>query len=66
MPGVVPFVHPGPPTSPSAFDQPPEYHAQSMPLALRRSPIVGAVCNGSLSAVGEEYGWTAGWMVLTA
>ena len=41
---------PGAPTSPSAFDQPPEYQAQSTPFALRRSPIVGAVCGGSLRA----------------
>jgi len=39
VPGVVPFVQPGPPTSPSAFDQPPLYHAQSMPLSLSRLPI---------------------------
>ena len=45
--GALPFVQPGAPTSPSALDQPPEYQAQSMPLALRRSPIVGAVCGGS-------------------
>jgi hypothetical protein len=56
VPGVVPFVQPGPPTSPLAFDQPPEYQAQSTPLALSRSPIVGAVCGGSLSAVADEYG----------
>ena len=59
---------PGASTSPSAFDQPPEYHAQSTPLALRRSPIVGAVCGGSLraSAVPGGNGWYGGWIVLTA
>jgi hypothetical protein len=54
--GPVPFVHPGALTSPLAFDQPPEYQAQSTPLALSRSPMVGAVCGGSLSAVGDENG----------
>ena len=57
--GAVPFVQPGAPMSPSAFDQPPEYQAQSTPFALRRSPIVGAVCGGSLraSAVPGWKGW---------
>jgi hypothetical protein len=57
--GPLPFVHPGAPTSPSAFDQPPEYHAQSMSAPLRRSPIVGAVCGGSRLAWGVP-GWI-GW-----
>ena len=54
-----PFVQPGAPTSPSAFDQPPEYQAQSTPAALSRSPMVGAVCGGSrlASAVPGAYGW---------
>ena len=57
--GPVPFVQPGASTSPSAFDQPPEYQAQSTPFALSRSPIVGAVCGGSLraSAVPGWKGW---------
>ena len=46
-PGTVPFVHPGAPTSPSAFDQPPEYQAQLTPAAVNRSPIVAPVCGGS-------------------
>ena len=66
--GPVPFVHPGAPTSPLAFDQPPEYHAQSTPFLLSRSPIVGAVWGGSrrVTAVPGAYGWYAGWIVLTA
>ena len=65
---MVPFVQPGPPTSPSAFDQPPLYHAQSMPFPLSRLPIVGAVCGGSrrARAVPGAYGWYGGWIVLTA
>ena len=51
--------------SPSAFDQPPEYHAQSTPRALRRSPIVGAVWGGSRVA-GRAPAGTRGWIVLTA
>ena len=47
---MLPFVQPGPPTSPFAFDQPPEYQAQSTPLSLSRLPIVGAVCGGSRRA----------------
>ena len=62
--GAVPFVHPGALTSPSAFDQPPEYQAQSTPFALRRSPMVGAVWGGSCSP--PPCGWYVGWMVLTA
>ena len=46
----VPFVHPGAPTSPLAFDQPPEYQAQSMPCSLSRSPIVAPFCGGSRRA----------------
>jgi len=46
-PGTLPFVQPGAPTSPSAFDQPPEYHAQLTPAALNSSPIVFPVCGGS-------------------
>jgi hypothetical protein len=57
VPGVVPFVQPGAPTSPLAFDHPPEYQAQPIPFPLRRSPIVGAVCGDSFVAVGDEKGW---------
>jgi hypothetical protein len=63
-PGPLPFVQPGAPTSPSALDQPPEYHAQSMPLADRRSPIVGLVCAASCASV--PCGRYGGWIVLTA
>ena len=63
--GPVPFVQPGSPTRPSAFDQPPEYHAQSTPRSLRRSPIVGSVCGGSCVLFGAK-GWNAGWIVFTA
>src|SRR5262245_11291514 len=38
--GPVPLVQPGAPTSPLAFDQPPEYQAQSRPAPLSLSPIV--------------------------
>ena len=51
-----PFVHPGAPTSPFAFDQPPEYHAQSTPAPFRRSPIVGFVWGGSFAPNNPE-GW---------
>jgi len=56
--GAVPFVQPGAPTSPLAFDHPPEYQAQSTPASDSRSPIVGAVCGGSrrASAVPGAYG----------
>ena len=66
--GPVPLVQPGAPTSPLAFDHPPEYQAQSIPLALSRSPIVGAVCAGRrrVTAVPGAYGWYGGWIVLTA
>ena len=50
--GPVPFVQPGPPTSPLAFDQPPAYQAQSMPLADSSSPIVGVLWGGSRLAAG--------------
>jgi hypothetical protein len=62
--GPTPFVQPGAPTSPLAFDQPPEYQAQSTPFAVIRSPIVGFVCAGSLGAK-FEVGWKAGVWVLT-
>ena len=45
----MPFVQPGAPMSPSAFDQPPEYQAQLTPAAVSSSPIVVAVCGGSLT-----------------
>ena len=63
-PVTVPFVHPGAPTSPSAFDQPPEYHAQLTPAALSSSPIVVPVCGGSCGL--PLNGWYAGWIVFTA
>jgi len=68
VPRVLPFVQPGPPTSPFAFDQPPEYQAQSTPRWLSRLPIVGAVCGGSCFAgeVPGANGWYGGWIVLTA
>jgi hypothetical protein len=50
VPGVVPFVQPGPPTLPAALSQPPAYQAQSTPLAESRSPMVGVVSGGSLRA----------------
>jgi hypothetical protein len=62
--GAVPFVQPGAPTSPFAFDQPPEYQAQSMSLPLSRSPIVGFVCAGSFAPNCPE-GWKGGCIVLT-
>src|SRR5262245_59047492 len=66
--GPVPLVQPEPPTSPLAFDQPPEYHAQSTCLADRRSPIVGLVSSGRRrgTAVFGANGWVNGWVVLTA
>ena len=48
----LPLVQPGLPTAPLAFDQPPEYQAQSTFFALRRSPIVGCVCGGQAAVVG--------------
>ena len=66
--GPVPFVQPGSPTRPSAFDQPPAYHAHDRPAALSRSPIVGEPCGGSRRsrAVPGEYGCESGCVVLTA
>ena len=56
--------------SPVAFDQPPEYHAQSTPAFVSSSPIVGydAGSSGSrrFTAVPGEYGCTNGCVVLTA
>jgi hypothetical protein len=66
-PGVEPFVQPGPPTSPFAFDQPPEYQAHETPAPLRRSPIVGFVCGGSGATGGNApCGMYAGRIVFTA
>jgi len=48
----VPFVQPGPVVMPAALSQPPEYQAQSTPLADRRSPIVSYVWVGSAGANG--------------
>src|SRR5215813_6241578 len=64
----VPLVQPDAPTSPLAFDQPPEYQAQSTFLADSRSPIVGLVSGGSrrASAVFGANGWKNGCVVLTA
>ena len=64
----MPFVQPGAPTSPFAFDQPPEYQAQLTCAALSRSPIVACVCGGSrrVAGVPGAYGWYDGWIVLTA
>ena len=66
--GPAPLVQPGASTSPLAFDHPPEYQAQSIPLALSRSPIVGAVWAGRrrVAGVPGAYGWYGGWIVLTA
>ena len=44
--GPGPFVHPGDVVSPLAFDQPPEYQAQSIFASSRRSPIMGFVSGG--------------------
>src|SRR4051794_4089699 len=63
--GPAPFVQPGALTSPAAFDQPPEYHAQSTFAADRRSPIVGAVCGGSFAPKAPN-GCTDGCIVFTA
>src|SRR5919109_2337884 len=66
MPGFVGsvLVQPGPPTSPSAFDQPPEYQAQLTLAAVSSSPMLLPCCSGSW---GDPLnGWLAGWMVLTA
>src|SRR3954447_5403586 len=63
--GPAPFVQPGAFTSPAAFDQPREYHAQSTFAAVSRSPIVGAVCGGSL-APNVPNGCTVGCIVFTA
>src|SRR4051812_49808912 len=62
--GPLPFVHPGPLTTPAAFDQPPAYHAQSTPAAERRSPIVACVCSGSL-APNAPHGCCEGCCVFT-
>src|SRR3954447_26549584 len=68
QPVPVPFVHPGPFTSPLAFDQPPEYHAQSTCAALSRSPMVAPVCGGRRTdnAVFGRYGWYVGLLVMSA
>src|SRR2546423_5303298 len=68
VPGVLPLVQPAPPTLPAALSQPPEYQAQSTPLAESRSPIVAPVCGGScLVARGPRAnGWDVGWVVVTA
>jgi len=62
---AVPLVQPGAPTSPAAFDQPPEYQAQLTLAELSSSPIVVPFWSGSLVVL-ELVGWTAGWIVLTA
>jgi hypothetical protein len=66
--GPSPFVQPGPPITPAAFDQPPEYQAQLTPLALSSSPMFVFVSGGRrlASAVPGEYGWYHGCVVLTA
>ncbi len=64
--GPVPFVQPGPPMLPFAFDQPPAYQAQSMCAALSRSPIVGAVCGTVSCAPKMPEGWNGGRIVFTA
>ena len=53
---------------PAAFDQPPEYQAQSTLRALSRSPIVAPRWGGSRRASGvpSAYGWKVGWVVLMA
>ena len=63
--GPEPFVQPGPLTMPAAFDQPPAYHAQSIPLAVSRSPIVAFVSSGSF-APNEPDGACDGCIVFTA
>ena len=60
-----PFVQPGPPLSPAAFDHPPAYHAQSTDLALNLSPIVGAPSAGNTGA-NVPVGCHAGNIVFTA
>lgn len=62
--GPSPFVQPGAPMSPSAFDYPPEYHAQLTPAVLSSSPIVVPDCGGSYAP--PPWGWNVGWMVLIA
>ena len=66
--GPSPFVQPGPPITPAAFDQPPEYQAQLTPLALSSSPMLVFVSGGRrlASAVPGEKGWYHGCVVLTA
>src|SRR4051812_44979396 len=61
----LPLVQPDAPTSPLAFDQPPEYQAQSTCLSDRRSPIVGVVSAGSRTVEVENGCWN-GWIVFTA
>jgi hypothetical protein len=65
VPGVDPLVQPGPLTSPSAFDQPPEYQAQLTRAEVSSSPIVVPVWGESLIGL-DEVGWYGGWIVLTA
>src|SRR6267378_347496 len=65
---AAPFVQPGAPTSPSAFDQPPEYHAQLTLAEVSSSPMVVPCSGGSLKSVSDvaAVGWFVGWMVFTA
>src|SRR6476646_8175801 len=63
--GPEPFVQPGPFTFPAALSQPPAYHAQETPLVVSSSPIVVAVCSGSLSPKVPDGCWL-GCIVFTA
>ena len=62
--GPAPFVYPGEVVSPAALAQPPAYHAQSIPAAVRRSPIVGAVWGGRIWPK-APCGFAVGCIVLT-
>src|SRR4051794_15869900 len=63
--GPLPFVQPGLPTSPTAFDQPPPYQPQLTFFADSRSPIVACDWATSFSPNVPD-GSKAGCIVLTA
>src|SRR5919197_274868 len=63
--GPFPFVQPGAPTSPFAFDQPPAYHAQSTVASFSSSPIVRFESGGSLAPKAPN-GRSVGCIVFTA
>ena len=59
----MPFVQPGAPVRPAAFDQPPAYQAQSTPAAFNSSPMFVPVCGGSTAP--DPFGCHDGCIVFT-